>query len=454
MPCIPLSVRSLSSSLLRSLLFLSMTIFLLYLLLFPNPLLRPPAASSSSAAPTLATAAPTLATAGATSVHHLLFGIASSARAWPRRRDYLRLWWRPALMRGFVFLDSGVGGGVGDDPTLPPTRVSADASRFPYSFKGGLRSAVRVARIAKELVEAVDGRFAPGDVRWIVLGDDDTVFFPENLAGTLAKYDWERLYYVGGRSEGLTQNMAHSFGMAFGGGGIAISYPLARALAKVLDSCLVRYAHLYGSDARIFACITELGVGLTYEPGFHQVDLRGDLLGVLSAHPLAPLVSLHHLDNVEPLFPSMNRTMALKHLFEAVNVDPARILQQTVCYDRLKMLTVSVSWGYTVQVFEGNQLLPDLLSLQQTFAPWRRNRNIASGFYIFNTREFPRDPCKRPAIFFLERVFSGRHRINSNYSRHVTNDCLQGMSSTKNLQQIRVSSQQLNHDIWQANSNP
>ena len=59
----------------------------------------------------------------------------------------------------------------------------------------------------------------------------------------------------------------------------------------------------------------------------YQVDLRGDLLGMLSAHPLAPLVSLHHLDNVEPLFPRMNRTMALKHLFEAVNVDPARILQ-------------------------------------------------------------------------------------------------------------------------------
>lgn len=349
-------------------------------------------------------------------------------------------------MRGFVFLDSGGGG----DPTLPPIRVSADASRFPYSFKGGFRSAVRVARIAKELVDAVDGRFAPGDVRWVVLADDDTVFFPENLVGTLAKYDWERWYYIGGRSEGLLQNMAHSFGMAFGGGGIAISYPLARVLAKVLDSCLLRYSHLYGSDARVFACITELGVGLTHEPGFHQVDVRGDLLGMLSSHPLAPLVSLHHLDIVEPLFPSMNRTMALKHLFEAVNVDPARILQQTVCYDRLKIFTISVSWGYVVQVFEGNQLLPDLLSVQQTFTPWRRNRNIVSGLYIFNTRELPRDPCQRPATFFFESASFGRDSINSNYSRHVTDDCLHGMNSTKNLQHISVSAQQFNHDIWQA----
>jgi hypothetical protein len=60
--------------------------------------------------------------------------------------------------------------------------------------------------------------------------------------------------------------------MGFGGGGFAISYSLAKVLARVLDSCLVRYAHLYGSDARIFSCLAELGVGLSHEPGFHQVS--------------------------------------------------------------------------------------------------------------------------------------------------------------------------------------
>ncbi|KAM2373144.1 hypothetical protein ACFX1X_047795 [Malus domestica] len=32
------------------------------------------------------------------------------------------------------------------------------------------------------------------------------------------------------------------------------------------------------------------------------------------------------------------RLHVLEHLFEAVNVDPVRILQQTVCYDSSKML--------------------------------------------------------------------------------------------------------------------
>lgn len=174
-------------------------------------------------------------------------------------------------MRGAVFLDSPIIGEM-DEAGLPPLRVSANTSRFPYTFQGGLRSAIRIARIVKELVEGVVGNVSSdADIRWIVLGDDDTLFFPENLVGTLAKYDWEEWFYVGGQSESVWQNSKHSFSMAFGGGGIAISYPLAKVLASVLDSCLVRYAHLYASDDRIFACLAELGVGLTHEPGFHQV---------------------------------------------------------------------------------------------------------------------------------------------------------------------------------------
>lgn len=104
-----------------------------------------------------------------------------------------------------------------------------------------------------------------------MFGDDDTVFFPQNLVTVLGKYDHEKWYYVGSNSESLEQNLKMSFEMAYGGGGFAISFPLAKALARVLDSCLMRYPHLYGSDLRISSCVAELGVGLTREPGFHQV---------------------------------------------------------------------------------------------------------------------------------------------------------------------------------------
>ncbi|KAJ0111324.1 hypothetical protein Patl1_02070 [Pistacia atlantica] len=233
--------------------------------------------------------------------------------------------------------------------------------------------------------------------------------------------------------------------MAFGGGGFAVSHSLARVLARVLDSCLIRYPHLFGSDARIFSCLAELGVGLTHEPGFHQLDMRGDLFGMLSAHPLSPLLSLHHLDAVEPIFPNMNRTQALGHLFKAVEVDPARILQQTVCYDRSRQLTVSVAWGYAIQVYEGNESLPDLLSLQRTFTPWKRGANVDSHF-MFNMRDYPRDPCKRPIVFFLESVISDKSSVLSNYIKHVVGDCVRA-HALENLELIRVLSQKVKLDV-------
>lgn len=146
--------------------------------------------------------------------------------------------------------------------------ISADTSKFPYTFPKGLRSAIRVARVVKEAVDLTDEK---AGIRWFVFGDDDTVFLVDNLVRTLSKYNHHSWFYVGSNSEAYEQNMKYSFDMAFGGGGFAISYSLAMVLAKFLDSCLMRYAHLYGSDARIFSCLVELGVGLTHEPGFHQV---------------------------------------------------------------------------------------------------------------------------------------------------------------------------------------
>ena len=83
--------------------------------------------------------------------------------------------------------------------------------------------------------------------------------------------------------------------MVFGGGGFAISRPLAARLERMQDACIRRYLSLYGSDDRIQACMAELGVPLTRHRGFHQYDVYDDLLGLLAAHPIAPLVSLHHL---------------------------------------------------------------------------------------------------------------------------------------------------------------
>ncbi|CAL9225464.1 unnamed protein product [Arabidopsis halleri] len=374
---------------------------------------------------------------------HLLFSIAASHDSWLRRSSYVRLWYSPESTRAVVFLDRG---GLESDPTLPPVIVSKDVSRFPYNFPGGLRSAIRVARVVKETVDLGDK-----DVRWFVFGDDDTVFFVDNLVTVLSKYDHRKWYYVGSNSEFYDQNVRYSFDMAFGGGGFAISASLAKVLAKVLDSCLMRYSHMYGSDSRIFSCVAELGVTLTHEPGFHQIDVRGNIFGLLCAHPLSPLVSLHHLDAVDPFFPKRNRTESVARLIGAASFDSARILQQSVCYDSLNTVTVSVVWGYAVQVYEGNKLLPDLLTLQKTFSTWRRGSGVQSN-YMFSTREYPRDPCGRPLVFFLDSVGSdGTEGTWSNYNLHRVGNCHRA-EAVERLERVRVLSRKLKHDVEQMGS--
>ncbi|XAR55412.1 O-fucosylpeptide 3-beta-N-acetylglucosaminyltransferase [Bertholletia excelsa] len=412
-----------SPSRIKDLCLLLSSLLIFYLLLLHNP---PPLLPLSTTNTT------------PTALRHLFFTIAASSRSLPSRKPYLRLWFSPNATRALIFLDRP--SPLAGDPFLPPILTSADTSAFPYSFSRGSRSAIRIARIVKESVLRNES-----GVRWYVFGDDDTVFFPSNLVRALSKYDHNRWYYIGSSSEGYVQNAGNSFEMAFGGGGFAISASLARVLAGVMDSCLFRYPHLYGSDARVFACVSELGVGLTREPGFHQVDVRGDIFGLLAAHPLSPLLSLHHLDRVHPIFPNMTMIPSLEHLFKAVNVDPGRVLQQTVCYDHLNSLTVSIAWGYAIQVFEGNYLLPDLIQPQRTFSPWRRNSNILSGLYVFNTREYSADPCKRPVVFFLESIASGSVKLWADYTRHIVGNCSRTRAVT-DLEQIRVFSQKLHSD--------
>ena len=45
---------------------------------------------------------------------------------------------------------------------------------------------------------------------------------------------------------------------------------------------------------------------------------------MLSAHPLSHIVSLHHVDRVNSIFPKVTQTQPLKHLFKAINVNPTK----------------------------------------------------------------------------------------------------------------------------------
>ncbi|GLT84665.1 hypothetical protein SLE2022_028820 [Rubroshorea leprosula] len=370
-----------------------------------------------------------------TSLHHIVFGIAASSRFWNRRKEYIKLWWRPKQMRGAVWLDKPVANGT-DDHLLPPTKISGDISRFKYENRRGHRSAIRISRIVSET-----SRLGLEDVRWFVMGDDDTYFVPENIVSVLSKYDHTQFYYIGSSSETHAQNINFSYGMAFGGGGFAISYPLAKALEKMQDRCIERYPALYGSDDRIQACMSELGVPLTKEPGFHQFDVFGNVFGLLAAHPIAPLVSLHHLDVVEPIFPDMDRVKALKQLTKPIKLDSAGLMQQSVCYDKTRSWTVSVSWGYAVQIIRGIISVRELEVPARTFFHWYKRADKYG--YSFNTRFLSNHVCEKPFIYYLSNASFDRTTANQTVSKYVRShlqkpDCKWNMADPSRINIVEV----------------
>ncbi|KAI3823475.1 hypothetical protein L1987_04913 [Smallanthus sonchifolius] len=200
--------------------------------------------------------------------------------------------------------------------------------------------------------------------------------------------------------------------MAFGGAGFALSYPLAEALVANLDRCLETYPFYFVSDQILSACIADLGVPLTSEKGFHQIDLVHDISGFLSAHPQAPLISLHHLDIATPIFPTMDRHKSVRHLMTAAKIDQSRLLQQTACYHKQKNWAFSIAWGYSAYIYE--TLIPRSILRRpfETFTPWSLKRRPPD--YMFNTRLVTNNSCETPHIFFFRSVT--RHSNNNNNS--------------------------------------
>ncbi|EEF33811.1 hypothetical protein RCOM_1124460 [Ricinus communis] len=232
--------------------------------------------------------------------------------------------------------------------------ISSDTSEFPYNNNEGKWFAIRISRIISETL-----KLEMKGVRWSVMRDDDTVFIPDNFVR-----------------------------------------PLAKALA-------------YGSDDRIQACMAEFGVPLSKEPGFHQFDLYGNLFGLLSAHLVAPLVSLHHLDLVLPIFPSADRVQALQRLRAPLQLDSAALMQQSICYDQTRNWTISVSWGYAVQMFRGIIPPREIERPARTFLSWYKYADHRR--CPFNTRRVSMNKCQRPLVYCLSNMMAYDQEIASEY---------------------------------------
>lgn len=133
-----------------------------------------------------------------------------------------------------------------------------------------------------------------------------------------------------------------------------------------------------------------------------QWDIRGNAHGLLSAHPVAPFVSIHHVEAVDPFYPGLSSLDGLKLFSKAMRTDPRSFLQRSVCYDWVGRHTFSVSLGYVVQVFPNIVLPHELDRSEKTYSAW--NRLSHRGEFDFDTRDPHRSVCKKPVLFFLKDI--------------------------------------------------
>lgn len=146
--------------------------------------------------------------------------------------------------------------------------------------------------------------------------------------------------------------------------------------------------------------------------------MYGNLLGLLGAHPVTPLVSIHHLDVVDPIIPRMSRVDGLQRIFESMKYDTASIMQQSICYDKQKYWSISVSWGYVVQITRGNISPRELEMPTRTFLNWYKRADYTA--YAFNTRPVTKHPCQKPFVYYISAAKYDRNKnqIVGIYHRH------------------------------------
>nr|XP_009785056.1 PREDICTED: uncharacterized protein LOC104233366 [Nicotiana sylvestris]XP_016447913.1 PREDICTED: uncharacterized protein LOC107772971 [Nicotiana tabacum] len=145
------------------------------------------------------------------------------------------------------------------------------------------------------------------------------------------------------------------------------------------------------------------------------MDIQGSPRGLLAAHPVAPLVSLHHLDVylIHPLIPSMSQFESVKKVIEAYNKDPSRTMQQSLCYDLKRNWSLSVSWGFSIQLYPWLMNARELEMPMQTFKTWKGSKEP----FTFSTQPSNVEACKRPIEFYLDQVVDLRNgEILTSYS--------------------------------------
>ncbi|KAH7577968.1 hypothetical protein JRO89_XS01G0321700 [Xanthoceras sorbifolium] len=114
----------------------------------------------------------------------------------------------------------------------------------------------------------------------------------------------------------------------------------------------------------------------------------------------------------------MDRVEALKRLKISMNLDSAALIQQSFCYDSARNWTVSVSWGYSVQILRGIIPAREMEIPIRTFVDWS-GVGVDTSF-SFNTRPVSMNPCQKPSLYFMSNALYNpkTNQTASEYARY------------------------------------
>ena len=135
----------------------------------------------------------------------------------------------------------------------------------------------------------------------------------------------------------------------------------------------------------------------------------------------------------------MDRVQALQRLKEPMKLDPYGLAQQSICYDQARSWTVSVSWGYAVQIFRGIFSAREMETPARTFLNWYKRADYTS--YPFNTRPVSRNACQKPFVYFLSKAVLNDHTNEtvSEYVRTLPNpECKWKMADPSEIHRVEV----------------
>lgn len=121
-------------------------------------------------------------------------------------------------------------------------------------------------------------------------------------------------------------------------------------------------------------------------------------------------------------------------------LDSASLVQQSVCYDKSRQWTMSISWGYTVQITRTYMPARFMEMPTRTFNDWHKRRDFTN--LAFNTRPITWTDCQRPRVFYLSHAFSNSSDTTTitGYLRHNEwyPKCDWGIADPSDINQIFV----------------